>query len=239
MEEKNPHKAFFERKEKLVLKEFDSIFSNYQKLEGKVASLRQWTITLNVAFVLYTLEKSNNILPVLIVVFLFMMIILIHELRERASMKFDKENILLLEHIFNTKEQDLYENKIIEYKFRDEIISGLDAKTKLKHYWISIYKGEVIVWYGMWAVAWTVLILMKRWTTIMSPSYTIKQIIFIAIGSFIIFIGTRIIIKYFKISWLLSWFLDELKHSIQNLCNLRNRIIQSKRKRKVNKTKLT
>ena len=114
MEDKNNHKAFFERKEKLVLKEFDSGFSNYQKLEGKVASLRQWTITLNVAFVLYTLEKCNNLSPVLIVVFLFMLIILVHELRERASMKLDKDNILFLERIFSIYEQELYENKIVK-----------------------------------------------------------------------------------------------------------------------------
>jgi len=217
MDEKNTSKTFFERKEKLVLKEFDSGFSNYQKLEGKVASLRQWTITLNVAFVLYTLEKSNNILPVLIVVFLFMLIILVHELRERASMKFDKENILLLEQIFDTKDQEIYENKIIKYKFRDEVISGLDAQTKLKHYWISIYKGEVIVWYGMWIVVWTVLISMKRWTLIITTPFTIKQIIYIAFVSLILIIGIVLTLKYFKFSWLVKWSYNEIKYLYNKL----------------------
>ena len=213
----NNHNEFFERKEKLVLKEFDSGFSNYQKLEGKVASLRQWTITLNVAFVLYTLEKCNKLSPVLIVVFLFMLIILIHELRERASMKFDKENILLLEQIFNTVEQESYKNKIVKYKFRDEVISNLDAKTKLKHYWNSIYKGEVIVWYGMWVIVWSVLILIKRWTTIICPFVTLNQIIYGTIVLIILTIGILVTLKYFKFSWLLKWFWNEMKFSFRKL----------------------
>ena len=210
MEEYN-NKAFFVRKEKLVFKEFDSGFSNYQKLEGKVASLRQWTITLNVAFVLYTLEKCNNLSPVLIVVSLFMFIIMVHELRERASMKFDKDKILLLERNFDTNEQELYENKIIKYKFRDEVISGFDAKTKLKHYSNSIFKGEVIVWYGMWIIVWSVLIFIKRSATILSTSITVNQIIYITIISLFLIIGVLVILTYFKFRWLIRWIWGEIK----------------------------
>jgi hypothetical protein len=207
----NQRKILFERKEKLVIKEFDTGFSNYQKLEGKVANLRQWTITLNVAFVLYTLERCNTILPVLIVVSLFMIIILVHELRERASMKFDKQNILLIEQMFDTTEQENYENKIINYKFRDEVISKLDAKTKLKHYWSSIHKGEVIVWYGMWLVVWTILILIKRWTTIFTTNHTINQILFILVFVLVSISGILIILKYFRLKWLISWWFNEIK----------------------------
>jgi len=209
MEDVNQHKLLFERKEKLVIKEFDSGFSNYQKLEGKVANLRQWTITLNVAFVLYTIERCTTIFPVLIVVSLFMLIILIHELRERASMKFDKQNILLIEQIFDTHDQEKYENKIVNYKFRDQVISGLNAKTKLKHYLESIHKGEVIVWYGMWVVVWVILIFIKRWSIIVSHNYTPFQLIFLAILVCISIGIIHLILRYFKLKWLIQWLKRE------------------------------
>lgn len=117
-------------------------------------------------------------------------------------MKFDKDNILYLERIFSIYEQELYENKIVKYKFRDEVISGLNAKTKLKHYWNSIYKGEVIVWYGMWILVWITLILIKRWPTILSATITSNQMVFITIVLFVLIIGALIILRYFKFSWL-------------------------------------
>jgi len=228
MEDKNAKRLFFERKEKLVLKEFDTGFSSYQKIENKVSSLRQWTITINVGFVIFTLDKCNTLTPELIVIFLFMFIILVHELRERASMKFNKNNILELEKIFNINDQEQYERKILDYKFRDEIISQLNAKTKLKHYWNSLHKGEVILWYGMWMIVWMILILIKRWNTIFSKIFSFNSIFFFVILFLAIFFGISLILKYFNLIWLLKNIWKEIITLLKRL-NIFRRIRRKKK----------
>jgi hypothetical protein len=35
---------YFKRKENLVIKDFESAFKRYDKLIGKIASIRQWTV---------------------------------------------------------------------------------------------------------------------------------------------------------------------------------------------------
>lgn len=191
---------YFERKEKLVFKEFETGFGNYQKLEGKVASLRQWTITINVGLVLYLLSNNHNLFTLFSVIFAFMSIILILELRERSSMKFDKDNILQLENIFNEKNYQKYKDSIEDYIFRDLRLSKLNARTKLKHYTKSIYKGEVIVWYGMWLFVWIGLILIKKWTWFNEEIIISRLWVLIVIIVVFLIFASMLFYKYFKTS---------------------------------------
>lgn len=191
---------YLERKEKLVYKEFETGFGNYQKLEGKVASLRQWTITINVGLVLYLLSNNHNLLTLFSVIFVFMSIILILELRERSSMKFDKDNILLLENIFNEKNYQKYKDSIDVYIFRDLRLSKLNARTKLKHYTKSLYKGEVIVWYGMWLFVWIGLILIKKWTWFNEEIIISRLWVLIVIIVVFLIFASMLFYKYFKTS---------------------------------------
>lgn len=231
MEEVNNNSnEFFKRKEKLLYKEFDTGFSNYQKLEGKVASIRQWTITLNVAFVIYTLERCDRLTPILIVALLIMLLIFLHELRTRTSMNFDKGNILHLENIFNTKDSDEYIKMVLEYKFRDEIISNLDAQSKLKHYRNALYKGELIVWYGAWFIVWSVMVFIKRWSTIFTTSININQVIFVIILIIFIILGTKVILKYFDFSWVFSIIVQEIKIFYRRFIKLKNKQLNEEQK---------
>ena len=50
----NPQSMFdpkyFKRKENLVIKDFETAFKCYEKLLGKIANVRQWTVTVMVAY---------------------------------------------------------------------------------------------------------------------------------------------------------------------------------------------
>ncbi|MEI6556185.1 MAG: hypothetical protein WCL70_11395 [Paludibacter sp.] len=197
-EKESPEDLFFERKEMLVFKEFDTGFASYQKLEGKVASLRQWTITINVGFVLYLLSNNHNFKTMVAIIFIFMLIILILELRERSSMRFDKENILKLEKLFNEQNYSIYKTEIEKYTFRDLRLSNFSAKTKLRHYSKSMYKGEVIVWYGMWLLVWTGLVLIKRWSWFNQEFILTRIWLLITILSVLFIFAMMLFYKYFK-----------------------------------------
>jgi len=184
---------FFERKERLVGKEFDTGFSSYQRLENKVASLRQWTVTINAGFVLYVLSNNKNLLILFAVVFMFMIILLLLELRVRSSMNFDKSNILKLERLFNEKNYQIYKTEIEKYIFRDIRLLELNAKIKLEHYFCSMYKGEVMIWYSMWVVIWTSLIIIKKLSWFQSH-------LWIPCVLFVIYLAILVMLfwKYFK-----------------------------------------
>jgi len=184
---------YFVRKEKFVHKEFDTGFNSYQRLEGKIGNVRQWTITINVGFAVYVLSENKNLIMLFLVITIFMLILLLLELRTRSSMAFDKGNILKLERLFDEKNNEMYRKCVEEYKFRDERLSELTAITKLKHYFCSFFKGEVIVWYGMWILIWTSLIITLRWHW-----FKINLWIPILLAGLFIAISFFLICKYFS-----------------------------------------
>ena len=191
---KNQNEDFyFKRKEKFVEKEFDTGFSSYQRNECKVSNLRQWTVTINVGFVLYVITNNNNMLLLTIVVLVFMLILLLLELRTRSSMMFDKTNILDLERLIDEKNYDLYYKSILDYRFRDDRLRDLTAFTKLKHYLNAFKKAELIVWYGMWAIIWISIIIYLRWSW-----FSLHLWIPIGIASLYLVIFSYMIFKYFR-----------------------------------------
>ena len=153
---------YLKRKENLVIKDFESAFKCYEKLLGKIANVRQWTVTVMVALIVFTLtSKDFSLKDIIATVLICFCAFLILELRERSSMKFDKTVILEMERIFMIQDNDDYETKINEFKFRDLRLVDIKRKQRCLHLLRSLKKPEVIFWYGTWVIIWLVIIMLK------------------------------------------------------------------------------
>ena len=159
---KTEQENYFKRKENLVIKDFETAFKCYDKLIGKIASIRQWTVTIMVAMILYTFSDGNLIPNIIFPVIICSFAFLILELRERSSMRFDKQKILQAERIFMLENEEEYQSKITAYVFRDLKLVGIGRKARLRHLLQSIRKPEVLFWYITWAVIWVVIYLVKN-----------------------------------------------------------------------------
>ena len=84
------------------------------------------------------------------------------ELRERSSMRFDKQEILQAKRIFMLENEEEDQNKITAYDFRDLKLVGIGRKAKLRYLLQSIWKPEVLFWYITWAVIWVVIYIIKN-----------------------------------------------------------------------------
>jgi hypothetical protein len=160
---KLPDEIYFKRKENLVIKDFETAFKCYDKLVSKIASIRQWTVTIMVAMILYTFSDGNFLPNIIFPVFICFSAFLILELRERSSMRFDKQEILSTERIFMLEDNEEYQRKIHEYIFRDLKLGHLSRKSKLRHLIQSIRKPEVLFWYITWLIIWTVIFGIKKY----------------------------------------------------------------------------
>ena len=162
----NPQSMFdpkyFKRKENLVIKDFETAFKCYEKLLGKIANVRQWTVTVMVALIVFTLtNKEFSVRDIIATVLICFCAFLILELRERSSMKFDKSVILEMETIFMIQDNDEYESKINEFKFRDLRLTDIKRRQKCFHLLRSLLKTEVLFWYLTWMIIWIVIIMLK------------------------------------------------------------------------------
>ena len=157
-----PDEIYLKRKENLVIKDFETAFRCYDKLVSKIASIRQWTVTVMIALIVYTLANDNILPNILIPVVICFFAFLILELRERSSMRFDKQEILEMERIFMLKNNEEYQEEIAGYMFRDLKLCNLNRKSKLKHLIQSTRKTEVRFWYSTWIVVWIAIIIIKN-----------------------------------------------------------------------------
>ena len=153
---------YFKRKESLVIKDFETAFKCYEKLLGKIANIRQWTVTVMVALIVFTLtSKDFSLKDIIATVLICFCAFLILELRERSSMKFDKTVILEMERIFMIQDNDEYESKINDFKFRDLRLTDIKRRQKCFHLLRSLLKTEVLFWYVTWMIIWLVIIMLK------------------------------------------------------------------------------
>lgn len=153
---------YFKRKENLVIKDFESAFKCYEKLLGKIANIRQWTVTVMVALIVFTLtSKDFSLKDIIATVIICFCAFLILELRERSSMKFDKSVILEMERIFMIQDNDKYETEINEFKFRDLRLTDITRRKKCVHLLRSLFKTEVLFWYVTWMFIWLFIIMLK------------------------------------------------------------------------------
>jgi hypothetical protein len=161
--QKSFSEIYFKRKENLVIKDFETAFKCYDKLVSKIASIRQWTVTIMVAMILYTFSNGNLLPNIIFPVFICFFAFLILELRERSSMRYDKQEILQTERIFMLENNEEYQKKIEEYIFRDLKLSRLGRKAKIMHLVQSMRKPEVIFWYFTWILIWSVIYIIKNY----------------------------------------------------------------------------
>lgn len=154
---------YLKRKENLVIKDFETAFRCYDKLVSKIASIRQWTVTVMIALIVYTLANDNILPNIIIPVVICFFAFLILELRERSSMRFDKQEILEMERIFMLKNNEEYQEGIAGYMFRDLKLCNLHRKSKLIHLIQSARKPEVIFWYSTWILVWFAIIIIKNY----------------------------------------------------------------------------
>lgn len=193
MENLSEEDFFIERKIRYVDKEFETGFNSYQRVEAKVATLHQWTVTINLGFIIYMATYNNHLTHLSIILMGCMIIFLLLELRARSSMAFDKTNILEIEDICNEKTRSKYIKRIQEYKFREEKLKELIACQKFKCYFCSVKKGEVIVWYSMWFLIWVIFIFLMRHSWFVKNIWIVAPI---ALAFFVFYIF--LICKYFK-----------------------------------------
>lgn len=180
----NEEELFLERKIRFVEKEFETGFHSYQRVEAKVANLRQWTVTINLGFFIYMATYDKNLAVLTIVISVCMIIMLLLELRSRSSMAFDKKNIIEIEEIYHLEKLEEYLNRIKEYRFREEKLQKLSAPQKLICYLKSLCKGEVLVWYGMWLLIWSIFIFILRTETMIKNYWAILSIFVILASLF-------------------------------------------------------
>ena len=77
-----------------------------------------------------------------------------------------------------------YLNRIKEYWFREEKLQKLSDQQKLICYLKSLCKGEVLVWYGMWLLIWSIFIFILRTETMIKNYWAILSIFVILASLF-------------------------------------------------------
>jgi hypothetical protein len=152
---------FFKRKESLVIKDFETAFKCYEHLGNKVSTIRQWTVTLMIAMIGFSLIYHVSLFNMIFLSGACLASFLLCELRERSSMKYDKNEILLMEKMFMESDNEKYANGIISYKFRDLKLLELSRKEKCLHLWASLRKPIVAFWYTSWILVWVIIV----WTS--------------------------------------------------------------------------
>ena len=146
-------RAFVERKEKAIAEDLKTAFSGYERLVRQVNDVRRWTVTIEVAalglLISNRLAKPESALIPAAVALLAMMVL---ELRERSSMRFNKKNVLAIESILMVEDQEDYEWRVRNYQFRDLRLQELTRWKKLKHLIASLKDRNVWLWYGFWSL---------------------------------------------------------------------------------------
>lgn len=154
-------KEYLMRKEKMVLKDFDTAFNCYDHLNKKIISLRQWEVTIMIALMVLFMSNNISCIAIFILVSIAGSLISILELRELGSMQYDKKQILYLEKIFSNPNVDEYWDAIYNYEFRDLRLNKMKFTRKILQSIKCLQKPDFIFWRLVWISIWIVLICLK------------------------------------------------------------------------------
>lgn len=154
-------KEYLMRKEKMVLKDFDTAFNCYDHLNKKIISLRQWEVTIMIALMVLFMSNNISCIAIFILVSIAGSLISILELRELGSMQYDKKQILYLEKIFSNPNVDEYWDAIYNYEFRDLRLNKMKFTRKILQSVKCLQKPDFIFWRLVWISIWIVLICLK------------------------------------------------------------------------------
>lgn len=152
--------TYFQRKENIVIKDFETAFKCYEHLSSKVTTIRQWTVTLMLGIMGFYMAGYIGLLDLIFLAGFCLVSFLILEIRERCSMKFDKDEILNLEEIFMLSNNEEYTKSIIDYEFRDLRLCKLSTPGKFKYYPVRkcIKRLNVLSWYILWVIFLIIII---------------------------------------------------------------------------------
>lgn len=154
-------KEYLMRKEKMVLKDFDTAFNCYDHLNKKIISLRQWEVTIMIALMVLFMSNNISCIAIFILVSIAGSLISILELRELGSMQYDKKQILYLEKIFSNPNVDEYWDAVYNYEFRDLRLNKMKFTRKILQSIKCLQKPDFIFWRLVWISIWIVLICLK------------------------------------------------------------------------------
>ena len=154
-------KEYLMRKEKMVLKDFDTAFNCYDHLNKKIISLRQWEVTIMIALMVLFMSNNISCIVIFILVSIAGSLISILELRELGSMQYDKKQILYLEKMFSNPNVDEYWDAIYNYEFRDLRLNKMKFTRKILQSIKCLQKPDFIFWRLVWISIWIILICLK------------------------------------------------------------------------------
>lgn len=154
-------KEYLMRKEKMVLKDFDTAFNCYDHLNKKIISLRQWEVTIMIALMVLFMSNNISCIAIFILVSIAGSLISILELRELGSMQYDKKQILYLEKMFSNPNVDEYWDAIYNYEFRDLRLNKMKFTRKILQSIKCLQKPDFIFWRLVWISIWIILICLK------------------------------------------------------------------------------
>lgn len=150
----------FEIKKELVLKDFDSLFSVYERQTSIIFSFRGWAISILTAYFGFLLVAGRVIpLNVLYAIPFFIIVsFLILEVAERGIMIKLLKEVRSLEKIFMEKDLKILKKKILKYEFRDLRDQKESKKEKIKYFWRALYTPQVLFWYPFLIISTTIVI---------------------------------------------------------------------------------
>ncbi len=159
--EKNKFKSrVIDFKSELLYRDFESLFSVYERETSIVFSFRGWTITILTAYFGFLIVINSSIptwiiylIPLFIITSFFFL-----EVAERSVMLKLLREVRNIEKIFMEKNISKLEKKIMKYEFRDLRDSKENIKTKIRYFAKAIISPQIISWYSFLIVSTIVII---------------------------------------------------------------------------------
>lgn len=147
-------------KTELIYRDFDSLFSVYERETSIVFSFRGWTITMLTAYFGFLIVINSSLsswilysIPLFIIIsFLFL------EVAERSVMLKLLKEVRSIEKIFMERNINKLEKKIIDYEFRDLRDAKEKMKIKIGYFAKAIATPQVISWYSFLIISTIVII---------------------------------------------------------------------------------
>lgn len=149
-----------EFKTELIYRDFDSLFSVYERETSIIFSFRGWTVTILTGYFGFLLIGNSSLsfwliylIPLFIITSFFLL-----EVAERSVMLKLLKEVRNIEKVFMEKDNNKLIKKIIEYEFRDLRDRKEGMKTKMKYFGKAIITPQVISWY-LFLILSTVIII--------------------------------------------------------------------------------
>lgn len=151
-------------KKELIYRDFESLFSVYERETNIIFNFRNWTITLLSGYFGVLVIQPDLLtqlaafaLPVFIIVSFALL-----EIAERSVMVSLLKEVRKIEKIFMEENSNKLAEKINQYEFRDLRDKKMKLKTKIKYLKKASLTPQVLSWYPFIAIASTAMVLLIK-----------------------------------------------------------------------------